>query len=93
MKNIIVKSWIYEEIQTKAQQYMRTIVWDKQYRFDNEGNEYPVYKISVADVVNETEKAICFNCNFWSTRSQRVNFTVYNGHKVWIPKSAIIEMA
>lgn len=93
MKAIVIKSWIYEEIQTKAQQYARTICWDKQYRFDEDGNEVEVFKINVKDVEKETEKAICFNCQYWSTRSYRPNFTVYDGHKVWIPKSAILEMA
>ena len=93
MKNINIKPWIYEEIQTTAQKYMRTICWKKQYLLDDNGEEYLTYSINVNDVVKETEKAICFDCNFWSTRGYRANFTVYSGHKVWIPKSAILEMA
>ena len=93
MMNINIKPWIYEEIQTKAQKYMRTICWKKQYLLDDNGEEYLTYSINVNGVVKETEKAICFDCNFWSTRGYTANFTVYNGHKVWIPKSAIIEMA
>ena len=94
MANVIIKGWIYEKVQIDAQKYMRTLVWEKMdgcFFADLTDDEF-VYSISVADIVAETEKAVCFNCKYWSTRSYRANFTVYEGHKVWIPKSAIIRM-
>lgn len=93
MKSITIKSWIYEEIQSKAFCQSKTIVWNKQYDFDDNGDEIAIYTIGVKDIIKETEKAICFNCKYWSTRSYRPNFTVYDGYKVWIPKSAILKMA
>lgn len=94
MANVIIKEWIYEDIQNKAQKYMRTIVWEKidGCFYADLTDDENVYCICVDSIVSETEKAICFNCKYWSTRSYRANFTVYTGHKVWIPKSAIIRM-
>lgn len=91
MKSMTIKSWIYEKIQTDAQKYMKTIVWDKKYTYDESGNEQIAYKIGIADIIKETEKAVYVNCEYWSTKSRTVNFTIYNGFKVWIPKSAILE--
>ena len=90
MSRIIVKRWIYEEVQSKAQTYMRTLCWDKCIDFDDKGNDFECFALYPESIVKETEKAICFDCKYWSHRSQRVNFTVYHGHKVWIPKSAIL---
>ena len=91
---LVIRPWIYEEIQTTAQKYMRTICWDKfeNYEFVDLTNDEYLYSISVNGIVKETEKAVCFDCNYWSTRGYRANFTVYSGHKVWIPKSAILKM-
>jgi len=91
MKAMVIKSWIYEKIQTDAQKYLKTIVWDKKYIYDEDGNEQAVYKIGIADIIKETEKAVYVNCKYWSQKSRYVNFTVYDGFKVWIPKSAILE--
>jgi len=88
-----IKSWIYEEIQSRAFCNSKTIVWDKQYDYDENGNEVAIYNIGVEDIVKETEKAVFVNCRYWSTRSYRPNFTVYNGYRVWIPKSAILKIA
>ena len=95
MTHAIIKSWIYEDIQSKAQQKMRTIVWEKidGFFFADLTDDDTVYRIEVKDIVKETEKAVCFNCKYWSTRSYRPNFTVYDGYKVWVPKSAILKMA
>ena len=95
-QNITVRAWIYEKVQTEAQKYMRTICWEKidnavLQRYDVD-DEY-VYIINVNGIVKETDKAICFDCNYWSTKGYTVNFTVYHGHKVWIPKSAILRMS
>ena len=89
---VTIKDWIYEKVQTDAQKYMRTLCWDSFYDWDDNGKEVRRYTLSAVDIVKETEKAICFNCRYWSTRSHNVNFTVYSGHNVWIPKSALIEV-
>lgn len=88
---IILKSWIYEEIQSKAFCKGKTIVWNKNFEYDKNGKEIVTYTIKVNGIVRETEKAICFDCVYWYHRSRTVNFTEYTGYKVWIPKSAILE--
>lgn len=90
---LTIKSWIYEDIQSNAFCKAKTIVWDKQYDFDEDGNEVAIYNIGVEGIERETEKAVLVNCKYWSTRSYRPNFTVYSGYKVWIPKSAILKVA
>ena len=95
MANITIKNWIYEDIQGKAFCNNKTIVWNKHYDFDKNGNEVPVFTIKVNSKVRETEKAICFDCVYWwlgSGLRNSINFTEYTGHKVWIPKSAILEI-
>jgi len=90
MSRIIVKRWIYEDVQSKAQNYMRTLCWDKVLDYDKNGKEVECFALYPESIVKETEKAVCFDCKYWSQRGREVNFTVYHGHKVWIPKSAIL---
>ena len=89
--NIILKSWIYEEIQSKAFCKGKTIVWKKQLEYGDDGKVITSYVIKVDHIVKETEKAICFDCVYWYHGSRTVNFTEYTGYKVWIPKSAILK--
>ena len=88
---MILKSWIYEKIQSEAFCKGKTIVWDKQYDYDMNGKEIVTYTIKVDSIERETEKAVLVNCMYWYHGSRTVNFTEYKGYKVWIPKSAILE--
>ena len=90
MSRIIVKRWIYEDVQSKAQTYMRTLCWDKVIDYNTKGEEIECFALYPESIVKETEKAICFNCKYWSTKGREVSFKVFTGHNVWIPKSAIL---
>ena len=89
-QNIIIKKWIYEKIQNLCSN--RTIVWHKNVETNFEtGEETITYTIKVNGIVRETEKAVCYDCVYWYIGGRSINFTEYSGHKVWIPKSAIID--
>ena len=92
MGEVIVKKWFYERIQTQALQYGRTLAWGTIYRLDDNGNEVEYFKIRVNGKTQETEKAICVDCIYHKeSYGYEIDMKEYSGHRVWIPKSAIIE--
>ena len=86
---LTLKSWIYKEIQSKAFVNSKTIVWNKNIDMVN-GKEVETFTIKVKEIVRETEKAVLVNCIYWYQGGRAVNFTEYDGYKVWIPKSSIL---
>lgn len=93
---IIIKKWIYEEVQTKAQRYNFTLCWAKteaeyaKILFDIEEDIFSLY----GNIEKETEKAVCFSLDYWNLNKAGRCVTDAprcNGFKVWIPKSAIIK--
>lgn len=98
MDRIIVKDWIYEEAQVKAQKYNYTLLWNRATMCeDNELASVIDDKLFClfGDVERETEKAILVNCSFWNLRKAGRYVTdapIENGFKVWLPKSAVINI-
>lgn len=92
--NYIIKKWIYEKIQGDAFCKGKTLIWDKQYEIDSNGDEIETFRIKVNEVLKQTDKAVYVDCSYWRHGSGRgINFTEYTGYKVWLPKSAILTVA
>ena len=71
----------------------KTIVWQKNVEEDEQGKEIITYTVKAKEIIRETEKAVYVNLLYWRHGSGNyISFKEYAGHKVWIPKSAIIEI-
>jgi hypothetical protein len=86
---LTLKSWIYKDIQSKAFCNSKTIVWNKNIERKG-GKEVETFTIKVKEIVRETEKAVLVNCIYWYHGGRAVSFKEYDGYKVWIPKSSIL---
>lgn len=96
MKTILVKKWIYQDLQTKAGKYNFTLVWEKceaetmNLLFDINEEAFFLY----GNIEKETEKAIMFSLDYWNLNKAGRYITDAprcNGFKVWIPKIAIYQ--
>ena len=95
MTAITMKQWIYADAQTKAQKYNFTLVW-KAVHTEGEhcwtkNDTFNLY----GEITRETEKAVLLECDYWNlNRAGRyiTDAPRCKGFKVWIPKSAIIEI-
>ena len=59
--------------------------------FFNEKDNWEQAASFFGNIINETEKAICLECDWWDLRygGRIENIPVRHGWKLWIPKSVI----
>lgn len=89
-----IKNWIFVQVQTKAGEYNRRLIWDNEHGF-NGHKDCADHKVVAGTVLKETEKAI--QVELYATYLNSYDgFEVIEDAeftwKAWLPKSAVVEM-
>lgn len=82
---LAIKAWKYNEIKEQMSKYHRVPIAE-QHLYDTD-----VYILEIEDIITETPNAVQVDCKYFRTSSgDYIDVNQYSGHRVCIPKSAII---